>query len=101
MARRAVLVLPFAPVVLHSDVHPPERSVEQVRQGVGRAPERARKPWIVPIPGTTKLHRLEENLGAVDVQLAAGDLEEIDRALAGVHIQGHRYSEGTQRLIDR
>jgi len=61
----------------------------------------AGKPWIVPIPGTTKLHRLEENLGAVDVQLATGDLEEIRQALAGIRIQGHRYSEGVQRMIDR
>jgi len=61
----------------------------------------ARKPWIVPIPGTTKLHRLEENLGAVDVRLTSGDLEEIRQALAGISIRGHRYSEVSQRLIDR
>ncbi len=61
----------------------------------------ARKPWIVPIPGTTKLHRLEENLGAVDVRLTAVDLEAIERALAGFRVQGHRYSEGAQRMIDR
>lgn len=61
----------------------------------------ARKPWIVPIPGTTKVHRLEENLGAAAVELAAGDLEEIELALAGVLVRGHRYSEGSQRMIDR
>jgi len=61
----------------------------------------AQKPWIVPIPGTTKLHRLEENLGAVDVTLTSEDLEGIQRALAGIDIQGHRYSEGAQRTIDR
>lgn len=61
----------------------------------------AKKPWIVPIPGTTKLHRLEENLGAVDVELTGGDLEEIEQALKGITIQGQRYSEGAQRMIDR
>ena len=59
------------------------------------------KPWIVPIPGTTKLHRLEENLGAVDVELTTDDLDEIEQALEGISIQGHRYSEGVQRMIDR
>ena len=51
----------------------------------------ARKPWIVPIPGTTKLHRLEENLGAVALELTADDLAEIERALAKVTVQGERY----------
>jgi aryl-alcohol dehydrogenase-like predicted oxidoreductase len=59
----------------------------------------ARKPWIVPIPGTTKLHRLEENLGAAAVGLTADDLRELDAAGAEVH--GHRYSEASQRMIDR
>lgn len=53
----------------------------------------ARKPWIVPIPGTTKLHRLEENLGAVDVELTAGDLAEIQKAAAAIQIEGERYPE--------
>ena len=61
----------------------------------------AQKPWIVPIPGTTKLHRLEENLGAVDVELTGADLQEIEKALKEITIQGHRYSEGAQRMIDR
>jgi aryl-alcohol dehydrogenase-like predicted oxidoreductase len=61
----------------------------------------AQKPWIVPIPGTTKLHRLEENLGAVDVQLTAGDLQEIEQALERAPVKGHRYSDGAQQLIDR
>jgi aryl-alcohol dehydrogenase-like predicted oxidoreductase len=60
-----------------------------------------RKPWIAPIPGTTKLHRLEENLGAVDVDLSHGDLQEIAQALEGIAIHGQRYSEGAQRTIDR
>lgn len=53
----------------------------------------AQKPWIVPIPGTTKLHRLEENLGAVDVTLSAADLAEIQSAAAAIHIEGERYPE--------
>jgi aryl-alcohol dehydrogenase-like predicted oxidoreductase len=61
----------------------------------------ARKPWIVPIPGTTKLHRLEENLGATAVELTADDLAAIDAAAAAIEIRGARYSEGSQRMIDR
>jgi aryl-alcohol dehydrogenase-like predicted oxidoreductase len=61
----------------------------------------AQKPWIVPIPGTTKLHRLEENLGAAAVTLTPGDLQEIDRAVAEIPVQGHRYSEGSERMVDR
>lgn len=59
------------------------------------------KPWIVPIPGTTKLHRLEENLAAVSVQLSADDLRRLDEATSRIPVQGARYSEGAQRLIDR
>lgn len=51
----------------------------------------AQKPWIVPIPGTTKLHRLKENLGAADVELSAADLAEIRRALADIDVEGERY----------
>jgi aryl-alcohol dehydrogenase-like predicted oxidoreductase len=61
----------------------------------------AQRPWIVPIPGTTKLHRLEENLGATGVTLTPGDLREIDAAASQIRVQGHRYSEGAQRMIDR
>src|SRR5690349_5437960 len=61
----------------------------------------AQKPWIVPIPGTTKLHRLEENLGAVNVTLTDDDLREIDTASSQITIQGARYSEGSQRMVDR
>jgi aryl-alcohol dehydrogenase-like predicted oxidoreductase len=61
----------------------------------------AQKPWIVPIPGTTKLHRLEENLGAVNVELTADDLREIDEASAAIEIHGARYGEGSQRMVDR
>ena len=61
----------------------------------------AQKPWIVPIPGTTKLHRLEENLGAASIELTPDDLREIDRAAAGITVHGARYSESSQRMIDR
>jgi aryl-alcohol dehydrogenase-like predicted oxidoreductase len=61
----------------------------------------SRKSWIVPIPGTTKLHRLEENLGAADVELTPNDLREIEAATEKVTVHGHRYSEGAQRMIDR
>ena len=61
----------------------------------------AQKPWIVPIPGTTKRHRLEENVGAADVELSAQDLQEIDRALSQVPVQGARYPEQMQKLVDR
>jgi pyridoxine 4-dehydrogenase len=59
----------------------------------------ARRPWIVPIPGTTKRHRLEENLGAAAVELTPDDLREIDAA--GLEPQGARYAEANQRWIDR
>jgi aryl-alcohol dehydrogenase-like predicted oxidoreductase len=61
----------------------------------------AQRPWIVPIPGTTKLHRLEENLGAADVALTPDDLREIDEAASKITVHGHRYSEGSQKMIDR
>jgi len=61
----------------------------------------AQKPWIVPIPGTTKLHRLEENLGGADVALSAADLDEIRAAVDGITVQGHRYGEASQRMVDR
>ena len=61
----------------------------------------AQKPWIVPIPGTTRLHRLEENLGAGNVELAPQDLERIDTALARIVIEGDRYPAHLQQRIDR
>ena len=60
-----------------------------------------KKPWIVPIPGTTKLHRLEENVGAADVELTADALREIGDLLAKVPVQGARYSEQLQKLVNR
>lgn len=61
----------------------------------------AQKPWIVPIPGTTKLSRLEENLGAVDVGLTSDDISQLENIMARVEVQGARYSEGAQRLVNR
>lgn len=61
----------------------------------------AQKPWIVPIPGTTNAQRLEENVAAVNVRLSSDDLEEIDSAVRGIQIKGHRYSEAAERWIDR
>jgi aryl-alcohol dehydrogenase-like predicted oxidoreductase len=61
----------------------------------------AQKPWIAPIPGTTKLHRLEENIGATEIALSADDLREIDRAAAAIAVQGARYPEHLQRLVGR
>jgi aryl-alcohol dehydrogenase-like predicted oxidoreductase len=61
----------------------------------------AQKPWIVPIPGTTKLHRLEENLGAVNIELTAEDLHELDNLTSQIKVQGARYSEGAQKMINR
>ncbi|MBK5257690.1 MAG: aldo/keto reductase [Vicinamibacteria bacterium] len=59
----------------------------------------AQKPWIVPIPGTTKLKRLEENVGAMDLELSSDDLREIDAASAKAPIQGERYPEHLQKLV--
>jgi aryl-alcohol dehydrogenase-like predicted oxidoreductase len=61
----------------------------------------ARQPWIVPIPGTTKLHRLEENIGAASLELTADDLREIDTAAAQITVQGARYAEAQQKMINR
>jgi len=61
----------------------------------------AQKPWIVPIPGTTKLHRLEENLGGADIELTADDLRQMEQAAASIRIAGARYSEAAQKMINR
>jgi len=61
----------------------------------------AQKPWIVPIPGTTKLHRLEENIGAANVELIAEDLREIEDASAGIAMQGERLPQAALNMIDR
>ena len=61
----------------------------------------AQKPWIVPIPGTRRLERLDENLASADLELAPEDLAELDSASASVQVQGDRYPEAMQRMIDR
>ena len=61
----------------------------------------AQKPWIVPIPGTTKLHRLEENTSAADIELTAEDLREIESAASKITIQGERYPEHMERMTNR
>ena len=61
----------------------------------------AQKPWIVPIPGTTKLNRLDENIGALAVELTPEDLREIDSAASKITVEGDRYPEQLNRLVDR
>ncbi|HWY44441.1 MAG TPA: aldo/keto reductase [Candidatus Sulfotelmatobacter sp.] len=61
----------------------------------------AQKPWIVPIPGTTKLHRLDENLGAINVNLSPEDLRELETAASKIAVQGARYPEALQKLVGR
>ncbi len=61
----------------------------------------AQKPWIVPIPGTTKLHRLEENIGAVAIELTTDDLRQLDNATSKIAVQGARYPEHFQKLVNR
>ena len=61
----------------------------------------AQKPWIVPIPGTTKVHRLEENLGAVQVDLTLGDVQQLNEASAQIPLQGERYPENLMKLVGR
>ena len=61
----------------------------------------AQKPWIVPIPGTTKRHRLEENLGGAQIELTDGDLREIQGAVSQIEVHGARYSEAAQKMVGR
>ena len=61
----------------------------------------AQKPWIVPIPGTTKRHRLEENIRAVDVELTERDIADIETAASQIPIRGARYPEAMERLSNR
>ncbi len=61
----------------------------------------ARKPWIVPIPGTTKPGRLEENLGAISIELTADDLRDIDNAASRITVEGARYPEQLERMTGR
>jgi aryl-alcohol dehydrogenase-like predicted oxidoreductase len=61
----------------------------------------AQKPWIAPIPGTTKLHRLEENIGALSVELSPNDLRDIDEAASTITVQGARYPERLEQMTGR
>jgi aryl-alcohol dehydrogenase-like predicted oxidoreductase len=61
----------------------------------------AQKPWIVPIPGTTKLHRLEENIAACDLVLSTADIHNINDAISSIEVQGARYPEHMQKLVGR
>lgn len=61
----------------------------------------AQKPWIIPIPGTTKLHRFNENIGAVDVELTVDDLQRIEEAASKITLQGDRYAPANAKMIDR
>jgi len=61
----------------------------------------AQKPWIVPIPGTTKLHRLQENIGAATVELTREDLRQLETAASKISVQGARYPEELQKLVGR
>jgi aryl-alcohol dehydrogenase-like predicted oxidoreductase len=61
----------------------------------------AQKPWIVPIPGTTKLHRPEENLGAARLELSPDDLRDIENAVSKIEVQGARYPAGLQQRVGR
>ena len=60
-----------------------------------------RKPWIVPIPGTTKLHRLEENIGAAEIELTPDELRDIDRAASDISVRGERYPEHVEQMSYR
>jgi aryl-alcohol dehydrogenase-like predicted oxidoreductase len=61
----------------------------------------AQKPWIVPIPGTTKLHRLDENIGALSIELTSDDLRDIDNAASKITVQGDRYPERLEQMTGR
>jgi len=61
----------------------------------------AQKPWIVPIPGTTKLHRLEENIGGADLVLTSDDINDIDKAFSAIPVQGDRYPANLQKMVGR
>ena len=82
--------------------------LEQVAARKGATPAQiaiawilAQQPWIVPIPGTTKLHRLEENIAAADVELTEDDLQEIETGVSRITAEGARYAEAQQQMIDR
>jgi aryl-alcohol dehydrogenase-like predicted oxidoreductase len=82
--------------------------IESIAQRKGVTPAQialawilAQKPWIVPIPGTTKVHRVQENVAAASVELTGDDLRDIESAASEITVQGARYSEGAQKMVDR
>ena len=84
----------------------PARSASRGEKNATPGADRARlaagaEAWIVPIPGTTKLHRLEENIGAADVELTADDLAEIEAAAAAIPVEGERYPEHLEEMTGR
>ena len=79
--------------------------ISKIGEGKGATPAQValawllvQKPWIVPIPGTTKQHRLEENLGGIDLELTSADLAEIEKALSGIAVQGDRLPEAAMKM---
>lgn len=80
---------------------PASTMTEPTRAQIALAWLLAQKPWIVPIPGTAKLHRLRENVAAASVELTESDLREIENAANQITVQGARYPESSQRMIDR
>ena len=106
LARQGIAYVPFFPLGGFTPLQ--SSTLSSVASRLGAAPLQvalawllAQKPWLVPIPGTTKLHRLEENLGAVDVRLDAEDLRRIDTAAREIALVGERYPEQMMRTIDR
>jgi aryl-alcohol dehydrogenase-like predicted oxidoreductase len=97
----------FTPEALQAN-RPVVRLLEEIGDKEGATPAQialawllARLPWIVPIPGTTKLHRLEENIGAVAVELTPDDLRDIERAASQIEVQGARYPESQEQSTNR
>jgi aryl-alcohol dehydrogenase-like predicted oxidoreductase len=97
----------FAPEALHAN-QTLIAALEQIAKKKMATPAQialawllAQKPWIVPIPGTTKLHRLEENIGAASIELTPADLQEINHATTSIPVHGARYTEKLQQLVGR
>lgn len=103
----AAIIRRFQPEALAAN-HALVEVVRQIAEGKGITPAQlalawllARAEWIIPIPGIRKLHRLRENLGAIDVVLSADEMAELDKQSSTIALQGERYNETMQRLIDR
>ena len=92
MATNMVLVEAVKELAAERDVTPAQIAIAWIL---------AQRPWIVPIPGTTKIHRLDENLGAATVELSAEDLARIEDRIAGIEVVGDRYTAAAQRTINR